>query len=191
MVTSTWECGPRQAKFMYLNGHMMVLRTNLLLLFLLISFHANSQENSADDITFIENSGFTALDDVLEQFEGKVVLLDFWATWCRPCIQEFAFYEKLEDFRTENPDIAILYVSLDVNRKEKWMNFVEQEKLNGYHLLVDQPLHISLYEELGVSTIPRYMIVDRSGKVINRNAARPSQGKTLIKQLARALDKGP
>lgn len=71
---------------------------------------------------------------VLTDFEGKVIYLSFWATWCGPCIAEKPKLEKLkEDFRG-NENLVFIDISLDKN-KEKWLAFLDKHKPEGIQLL--------------------------------------------------------
>jgi thiol-disulfide isomerase/thioredoxin len=140
-----------------------------------------------EDIVFIQGD-YNSFEEVLQPYRGKVVLLDFWATWCRPCIQEFPHYDKIFAFMKNEPNVILLYVSLDGDREKKWRDFVTNRELKGMHFLASRPIHLELYEEWKVTTIPRYMIISKEGEIIEKYASRPSQGKSLIRQLEKALN---
>ncbi len=180
----------KKPDFTYFGG--MGIRSIIFLSLLLFTHVLLAQGPAGDtvikdrEISYISGD-FELFDEVLEQFRGKVVLLDFWATWCRPCIQEFPHYDKIYSFLESEPDVVLLYVSLDGDREKKWHDFVEKKELNGQHFLASREIHLELYEEWEITTIPRYMIIGRDGEVIEKHASRPSQGKALIRQLDKAL----
>lgn len=95
----------------------------------------------------------------LQSLKGKVVLLDFWASWCGPCVRELPHIEKLHrDFK----DKGLVVLGLDNEDVEIAREFV---KKNGYTFttLVDEGREVSM--KYGVSGIPQVFIIDREGKV--------------------------
>ncbi|MGV3630316.1 MAG: TlpA family protein disulfide reductase [Bacteroidota bacterium] len=104
----------------------------------------------------------------LTDLRGKVVLLDFWASWCGPCRQEnpnvVRLYEKYKD-----AGFTVMSVSLD-NNKDKWLQAIEKDKLAWPNHVSDlkgwQNEVAKLYK---VSGIPFTVLIDKEGKIINKN----------------------
>ncbi|MGQ7854124.1 TlpA family protein disulfide reductase [Pedobacter sp. WC2501] len=109
----------------------------------------------------------------LSDYRGKVVLLDVWATWCAPCIAEQPALETLEK-SFEGKNVVFISLSIDTD-KAKWKDMVEKKKLSGVHLFTNNkgPI-VTDYE---VTEIPRYILIDKEGKMVSFDAPRPSDAK--------------
>ncbi|MCS6821285.1 MAG: TlpA family protein disulfide reductase [Microscillaceae bacterium] len=118
----------------------------------------------------------------LSEFKNKkYVLVDFWASWCRPCREENPYvvsaYEKYK-----NKDFVVLSVSLD-NDRQKWLEAIKKDKLNWqWHvsdLLSEQRGEVS--KKYGVKSIPANFLIDKKGKVVAMNLRGEELEKTLKK----------
>lgn len=110
----------------------------------------------------------------LSDFRGKVVYLDFWASWCGPCRAEIPAAKKLEEeFR--NKDVVFLAVSIDESEKA-WKKLIKEQALPGIHLLSTGNFDAEAAKLYNVKGIPRYFIIDKDGKIVDSDAARPSSG---------------
>ena len=104
--------------------------------------------------------------------KGKLLFIDIWATYCPDCRKELPALETLqEDYKTE----PITFVSISVDRdKEAWKTMVKEKKLGGIHLYAS-PETKELFKELyDLRSIPRYMLIDEKGNIINANLPMPS-----------------
>ena len=122
----------------------------------------------------------------LSDFKGKYVYIDFWATWCGPCKAEIPFLESLqEEFVEEN----VAFVSISVDKtQEPWKKMVKEKDLKGFQLHAAES-NTKIKEVYRVFSIPRFMILDPEGKIVDSNADRPSGDAkevlySLIKQKA-------
>lgn len=117
----------------------------------------------------------------LATFRGKYVYIDAWATWCGPCKREIPSLEKLqEEFKGE--DIVFMSVSLDAeDDKEKWETFVEENELKGVQLFAGDAFKSSLAQDYFINSIPRFILIDREGKIADPSMTRPSNPKTAEK----------
>ncbi|WP_013666862.1 TlpA family protein disulfide reductase [Sphingobacterium thalpophilum] len=115
---------------------------------------------AASDISFKDKSGKTVS---LSSLKGKVVFINFWATWCPPCIQEMPTINELKEKYKGNDDIVFLMVDVD-NNIEKSTAFMEGKK---YDLPVYVPTSDIPSDYLG-SAIPTTVILDKSGDMIAR-----------------------
>ena len=107
--------------------------------------------------------------------------MDFWATWCSPCIAEFQHEPSLREF-LEREKITTLYVSIDSqNAMAKWEKAINRYQLMGYHYLVNQQVMDNLNKLF--SGIPRYMIFDTDGNLLNNNLFKPSSKGELFDQI--------
>ena len=102
----------------------------------------------------------------LSDFKGKVVLLDFWATWCPPCRVEIP--NLLEIYRQfKNSNFVLISISLDRDIPLA-LQFVKDKKMNWLHIIdrVASDTIASLYE---IEYIPATFIIDGKGKIVARN----------------------
>ncbi len=104
--------------------------------------------------------------------KGKLLFIDIWATYCPDCRKELPALEALqEDYKAQ----PITFVSISVDRdKEAWKAMVKEKKLGGIHLYAS-PETKELFKELyDLRSIPRYMLIDEKGNIINANLPMPS-----------------
>ena len=112
----------------------------------------------------------------LSDFKGKYVYIDIWATWCGPCQREIPHLQKLEE-KYHGKDIYFVSISCDKNRKA-WENRV-RAGLKGIQLhFVNGDTFMNDYMIKG---IPRFILLDKEGKIISVDMSRPSDPKTIAK----------
>ena len=111
----------------------------------------------------------------LKDLRGKYVYIDVWATWCTPCRGELPYLKELEK-KLEGKNICFLSISCDKD-VEKWKQMVKDEELGGIHVNTggDQ-VFMKAY---GIKGIPRFILLDKEGKIVNLEMTRPSQKLTL------------
>jgi len=106
----------------------------------------------------------TDYDDLLAQHRGKVVLVDFWATWCGPCIQQFPHTVELAGRYPEQ--VSVIGVSMDEpDDLDAVRRFLQDNRANFDHLLSSYGVGQEGFEAFEISdgSIPHYKIYDRSG----------------------------
>ena len=97
----------------------------------------------------------------LADFQGKVVLLDFWATWCPPCVQEIPHLVELyEEYKEQG--FEMVGISVDRDGIDVVKSFVEQHQVN-YPILMDDRSVTQFYG--GISSIPTTFLIDREGRI--------------------------
>lgn len=117
--------------------------------------------------------GTTSLVDL----KGKYVYLDIWATWCGPCKKEIPFLKELEG-KYHGKNIEFVSISIDrLNKHEAWKNMVKNEALTGVQLFAGEDQ--SFMQEYQITGIPRFILVDPQGNIVNANAPRPSSGSVI------------
>jgi len=102
---------------------------------------------------------------------GTPVYIDFWATWCIPCINEFPHLKKAA---TKHPNIQFISLSIDED-EASWRKFVKEKKLDPKKtfLLVDHKNN-PLYDVYSISEVPRFILFNKSGECVSANFIRPS-----------------
>ena len=116
----------------------------------------------------------------LDSFKGKYVYIDVWATWCGPCIREIPALDKLEkEYHSKN--IAFVSISTDESRRsggsweaaeKKWSNFVKDRNMSGIQLWSGKDTRFQ--QEYQINGIPRFILIDPQGNIVDANAPRPS-----------------
>jgi thiol-disulfide isomerase/thioredoxin len=126
-----------------------------------------------DAIPFI----FKNTDDAevsLERYKGKVIYIDFWATWCSPCINEFKYLDQLKA-KFADSNIVFLSISVDEN-KDRWKEFMQKMDNVKHHGIVsrDQILDYNL------AAIPRVIIIDKDFKLAAIHGPLPSSKESSV-----------
>ena len=122
---------------------------------------------TAYDIRMIDRNG---REHRLSEFKGKRIYIDFWATWCGPCIQESPAFEALyEEYKDK--DVVFLQVSIDKNLNA-WKNYISRHNKRVPQFRSDDPV---LKEKWAVLYIPRFVLIDKDFRIASPFAPRPSE----------------
>ncbi|RKQ50811.1 thioredoxin-like protein [Roseivirga pacifica] len=144
-----------------------------------------------DDIIFRADAmEYTSWEEIVAPHKGEIIYVDMWATWCGPCKDEFKHKDGLKEFIKDKP-IKVLYVSSDRDEYEdRWKEMVQYYDLEGENMRISQDLYWKIWgmiHDKKMSSLPRYLIVDREGNMVVKEAKRPSDGQALYDQLAEQL----
>jgi thiol-disulfide isomerase/thioredoxin len=122
----------------------------------------------------------------LSDLKGKLVYIDVWATWCGPCVEEIPFAKKLQERFEPNHNIKFLNVSID-NDLAAWRAKVKAEKnWKGIHININGENADIFWRNYKIGGVPKYMLIDNNGDIIDVNASRPSDAK-LERQISELL----
>ncbi|HZY39423.1 MAG TPA: TlpA disulfide reductase family protein [Mucilaginibacter sp.] len=135
----------------------------------------------------------TSLSDIHnENFKGKVVYVDFWGTTCAPCLEEFRNFTKpLKQHYKNQPDLAYLYIC--GGTRLMWKQQLQKFDLEGSHIFLDKTEYAALYHRSvsgakdTIVSIPRYLIIDKQGKIVDKDAPQPSDVDSVEKRLDKYL----
>lgn len=118
----------------------------------------------------------TDLSKLIDLYKGKLIVLDFWSSWCAPCIREIPSMKALYNNYSQT-DIVFLSISLD-KEFQNWKNAVlanDLDKKTSY-MLVDSDAS-SIIKTYSIDFLPRYIIIDKKGRILTDDAPRPSDVK--------------
>jgi len=99
----------------------------------------------------------------LDRYRGKVLLVNFWATWCAPCIHEMPTLDRLQG-SLGGEKFAVLTISLDRKGMEKVGPFWKEQKYKHLPILLDPRWKTA--RKLGISSLPATFLLDHTGKVV-------------------------
>ncbi|MCH7408338.1 TlpA family protein disulfide reductase [Belliella sp. DSM 111904] len=108
----------------------------------------------------------------LSDLKGNLVYIDIWATWCGPCIAEHPHWDKMKE-EYKDKSIAFLTVSID-DSKDPWEKMVKAKNMEGLQWFAKDAWKSELAQHFMVNAIPRFILLDKEGKIIDPSADRPS-----------------
>lgn len=131
------------------------------------------QQSGVDKFLTADNSIYS-FEELLKKYEGKLIYVDFWASWCAPCLEEMPSSFKAA---SAHKDIVFLYISVDkdINAWSKEAKRLGLDEKNSY--LLSTGFNSNLTKQLNIQTIPHYVIINPKGEIENKNAPRPSDTK--------------
>lgn len=124
----------------------------------------------------------------LESLKGKVVVLDFWATWCGPCKASFPGMQQAQNKFKDDPNVQFLFVDTweRVEDKAKAAGDFIQSKGYPFHVLLD--LEDKVVASYGVSGIPTKFVVDKNGKIRFKSIGYSGSAETLVDELTAMIE---
>ncbi|MBS1538887.1 MAG: TlpA family protein disulfide reductase [Bacteroidetes bacterium] len=102
----------------------------------------------------------------LKDFRGKVVVIDFWATWCGPCVASIPKIKELNK-KYSGDNFVLLGVSLDKDL-EQWKSFISQEQMDWTHIADGQNWNNAVAVRYQIESIPNVWIIDKEGKIVGK-----------------------
>ena len=122
---------------------------------------------------------------ITSKFKGKVILVDFWATWCGPCKMAMKQMEPMKK-DLEGKDIVYVFIAGENSPKETWDNMIPD--IHGEHYRVTAAQWNYLSKQFSIQGVPTYIIVDKEGGIIQKYTGFPGVD-TVKKELIKALEK--
>ena len=142
----------------------------------------------APDIEFTDKEGKI---HHLSEYKGKVLFVDIWGTWCAPCIAEFPHLRAIQEHFKDNPDVMIMSLSCDIERKpERWLPFLQQrgDEITWHQFMLTKEGNKVISDVYYIFGIPHFMLIDKEGNFVSYDGPHPSLADP-IKEIEKVLQK--
>jgi thiol-disulfide isomerase/thioredoxin len=121
----------------------------------------------------------------LSDFKNKIVYIDFWGFTCGPCIYEIKNHAEKLYAKYKDKDVVFLNICVDAKQKE-FKEKLKKLPFEGVHLLAEGFTNHPVCSDYNVNSVPRYIIIDKQGRIVNSTAGRPGE---LLNQPDNEIDK--
>jgi thiol-disulfide isomerase/thioredoxin len=123
----------------------------------------------------------------LAAMKGKVVYIDLWASWCGPCKEETPYLKKIYEQLKSNEKVQIISIaSFDAKNRARRYDIIQKDQMNWLQL---EDTDDSFAKSYQANFIPRFIIIDKQGKIVDSDAVRPSDPEKLMAILNREINK--
>jgi len=159
--------------------------------FILNSAVAQEQEEKELKLPLFNLKNLDGIAIQNSEIMEKVVVIDFWATWCAPCIKSFPALIETENSYKENDEVIFLYVNTleSANRDTAYIRNFLLSKGFDFQVYMDTPqAGISLADQLDITTLPHKLIVDKSGVIRHRMTGYSGSDEELINDLTTKIN---
>ena len=130
----------------------------------------------------VDSSVEKAIDDILRQNKGKVIYIDFWATWCGACLAEMP-NSKVVEHELNKKNVAFVYICLE-SEEERWKAVLDKYQIGGQHYLFSNKQSAEIRRSFEISGLPFYVLIDKSGVIKEKGShLRPFTAKEKIKEM--------
>ncbi|MDT4288104.1 TlpA disulfide reductase family protein [Methylomonas sp. MO1] len=111
------------------------------------------------------------------QWQGKILIINFWATWCPPCLKEIPEFIKLQD---EYKDQGVQFVGIAIEEKQPVEDYLKRIKIN-YPVLIGGEGATMLAQQLGnvINTVPFTVIINQQGQIVHHQLGELTREKVL------------
>lgn len=122
------------------------------------------------------------IESIVARYPDKVVFIDFWATWCAPCLKGMKEIEPLKK-RLKDSDIVFVYITNESSPQKLWREKISE--IGGEHYYLKDEIWESISEEFKFDGIPVYLIYDKNGKLIHQQVGmmKAEKADSIIKKL--------
>ncbi len=120
-----------------------------------------SKESLAKKLITPENTEIS-FQEILKKHEGKVTMIEVWASWCSDCIKAMP---QVKQMQKDFPDVDFVFLSVD-KAFDKWQNGIQNHELKGDHYWINDGMKGDFGNSINLNWIPRYIVIDKTGKVV-------------------------
>ena len=156
-----------------------------LLVFLALATFCVLRAETADDGVQVEVADETRLKELVTKYRGKVILVDFWATWCKPCMKQFAHTVALSQKHPADSFKAISVSLDDVDDSDLVLRFLQSQKATIDNLHSRHGASAESFEAfaLGTGALPAYRIYNAEGEIVAQFASGDPKKKFTTEEL--------
>ncbi|MHA7131788.1 TlpA family protein disulfide reductase [Algoriphagus namhaensis] len=127
---------------------------------------------TSTDLALIDyQSNDSKWEEIKKKWKGKIIYVDFWASWCAPCLRAMPYSKELKE-KLAGKEIVFVYLALN-DREDLWRNSTQRNQIIENNFFIKNSKSSEFISNYNINAIPRYMIFDKNGMLIHEDAPGP------------------
>jgi thiol-disulfide isomerase/thioredoxin len=150
----------------------------------ILSSDRNIEPNT--EILLNQENDNNIVKELIDTNSGKVIYIDFWATWCPPCLHYMKYSKQLiVDFK--NKDVEFVFICLN-SRADLWKEKLSELKMGGSHIYCNDENTRAIRKRFGFSGIPYYLLINKNGVIVDFGLHLNPQSEYVKQQIEKLLN---